>query len=119
MSFPTSQYGGRKFLTDLQRAGGGAGAPAPASSPTGIDPADLSPEQLRRAQALSGAVGEEAQGVFGPSRRPNEPLTAGAALGPGPGLDPTLSMDSDPNIFLQAMYAILPHPAIARLFDTE
>jgi hypothetical protein len=53
--------------------------------------------------------------VFGPTRRPNEPVTAGAALGAGPGPqygDPdSLPIDR----ITQALYAIHPSPVLARM----
>lgn len=53
-------------------------------------------------------------GVFGPTSRPGEPISAGAPVGPGPG--PTQpAFEEDPDIFLRAVYSRFPHPDIARL----
>jgi hypothetical protein len=54
--------------------------------------------------------------AFDPTDRPGEPVTAGAALGPGPSVP--LVDPSDPNLMLQAMYSILPNAEIARLLQS-
>jgi hypothetical protein len=68
---PGQTYGKAKAQEDAQRvvplpqvAGGGAGTPPVAPAPPG-------PPVTR-------------PNIFGPTERPDEPLTAGAALGPGP-----------------------------------
>jgi hypothetical protein len=65
---PTGQrYGARKAQEDAQRA-----VPLPDNrAPTGSPPQSPPPSPP--------------QDIFGPSQRPGEPLTAGAAEGPGPG----------------------------------
>jgi hypothetical protein len=65
---PTGQrYGAKKALEDAQRA-----VPLPDNrAPTGSPPQSPPPSPP--------------QDIFGPSQRPGEPLTAGAAEGPGPG----------------------------------
>jgi hypothetical protein len=55
--------------------------------------------------------------VFGPTRRPNEPITEGAPFGPG---DPgPLAQDEQMTTdrMLQVIYAIRPHPTILRLMS--
>lgn len=69
------------------------------------------------ADTAAGPGGLEAtlrEGVFGPSRRPNEPATAGAPMGPGAGADQPV-LDEDPDMMLRALYANFPHPDIEAL----
>lgn len=84
-------YGARQALETQQQA-----APLPNSAPTG-------------GRAGPGAapvpVGPS---VFGPSTRPNEPVTAGLRSGPA-------IMGDDPDAVLRALYQLFPHPDIARL----
>ncbi len=70
----------------------------------------------RIADAINAPVGEN-PGAFVPTLRPNEPITAGAAVGPGPG--PGATNAGDPDLLLQAMAAVLPHPAIMRLLMSD
>lgn len=63
---PNPDYGEQKTFRDIQRA-----APMAAGRELDISPVDL-----------SGVVPFNA-----PTQRPGEPVTAGAPLGPGPGLD--------------------------------
>lgn len=51
--------------------------------------------------------------MFGPTRRPGEPITAGAAAGAGPG--PANLLAEDPHVVLRALAAAYPHPDIIRL----
>jgi len=66
---------------------------------------------MQAASAPPGLMG----GAFGPTGRPNEPITAGAALGPGPGAPP--EMEPDPDMLLRAMYRKYPHPDLERLLQ--
>ena len=74
MDLPNAKYGENSQVQSLQQ-----GAPLSASpsggSPQGLDMGGLPPNP-----AAGQVVGSAA-----PSNRPNEPVTAGAALGPGPG----------------------------------
>lgn len=50
-------------------------------------------------------------GVFGPSERPQEPLTAGVDFGPGRGAPVLPPMDPDSNYYLRAVAAEVPELA--------
>ena len=52
--------------------------------------------------------------VFGPSDYPGEPITAGVNVGAGPGA-PQVGQPDDPDLILQILWSIYPHPEIARL----
>lgn len=60
-------------------------------------------------------------GVFGPTERPTEPITAGVDMGPGPGAPPTpaaLLPPEDPNMLLRAIVATVgPHPDLLRMLN--
>lgn len=92
-------YGQRKMLEDAQRA-----APLPAGSGGPPSPA-----------ALPAGPGAAATDIFGPTKRPGEPVTAGAPLGPGDN-GPLAMEGMDADRILQVMARILPNsPAIMRL----
>lgn len=102
---PGQTYGQRKAQEDAQRAapmaGTGAASPGP---PTGATPV---PAPVPRPN------------IFGPTERPSEPLTAGAALGPGPSQPGMLPDDG-----LDAMRAIVINGwdstgAVARMLERE
>ena len=58
----------------------------------------------------SGPVGAGApQGAFGPTERPNEPITAGTFQPPGE--------DADTELMLRAIYAQFPSPYLGRLLN--
>lgn len=92
-------YGERKqveAVASVAPIGGGAGAPGGAA----LDP------------AIQGVLSE---GVFGATRRPDEPLTAGVDVGPGPGRQAPVLPD-DPNMLLRALVAAgYDHPDLIRL----
>lgn len=48
--------------------------------------------------------------MFGPTGRPDEPMTAGLEDGMS-----GMMNEQDPDLVLRAMYQMFPHPAIARL----
>lgn len=82
----TDRYGERKQLRQQQNA-----APMEREPPPGLT-----------------------QGVFGPSQRSTEPITAGAPLGPGPG--PTGPQPpQDPDMLIRAMYRLTRHPDLERI----
>lgn len=58
-------------------------------------------------------------GVFAPTQRPNEPMTAGIDYGPGPGAPLIPPMDPDRNYHLRAAIAEVPELAdyLLRLLD--
>ncbi len=65
----------------------------------------------------NGAVPVERPDVFGATTRPGEPLTAGAAAGPGPnGIG---MLPDDPIEFLRAIYLQFPSPGLRRLIETS
>jgi hypothetical protein len=67
---PAAHHGDRQASVDLQ-------ASAPMAVAAGGAPVEMAPA------AEPMPAGMPAPDPFGPSRRPDEPLTAGAALGPG------------------------------------
>lgn len=107
---PSTGYGTGTQMEMLQNAGGGIAAPPPGAPPPQIPGA--APPRDRVLDAANAPVGG-LEGAFGPSQRPNEPITAGVPFGPG--LSPRPDPAQDTDILLAAMYSLLPHPAIARL----
>lgn len=92
-------YGSRKELEDAQRA-----QPLPAEGgPAGGAPG-----------GGGGRGGVPEGGIFGPSGRPDEPMTSGVPHGPGNN-GPANLIDSDPDMLLRALHARYPHPDLARL----
>lgn len=93
---PGGDYGDRKALVSQQQAaplasaGGGPQAAAPGGGA-------LSP-----------------QGVFGPTNRPGEPVTAGVDAGPGPGATPPV-LDDDPYLLARALLQVAPSPQLEQL----
>lgn len=53
-------------------------------------------------------------GVFGPTNRPGEPLTAGVDYGPGPGGRAPILPD-DPDLLIKALAQLNPHPDLVEL----
>lgn len=51
-------------------------------------------------------------GIFGPTDRPNEPITAGANIGNN-------AMVDSPEHVLRILYSAYPHPTIARMFNLD
>lgn len=94
---PGQPYGEGQALLEQQRA-----APLPASG---------SPSS-----PVAGAAGppRAVPNPFGPTERPNEPITAGMRLGPGRTPQATF-LEPDPDTMLKAMYRVYPHPRIAQL----
>src|SRR5262249_32095544 len=87
-ALPDARYGGAKAVLDQQRA-----APLPQTAPPPTTP------PARRAMFPDRSA--ELVPASEPTRRPDEPVTAGASLGPGPGpealmpeLSPTASYGS-------------------------
>ena len=65
----------------------------------------------------NGAVPVQRPDVFGATTRPGEPLTAGAAAGPGPnGIG---MLPDDPIEFLRAIYLQYPSQGLRRLIETS
>jgi hypothetical protein len=100
--FPSTGHGTASQLEQLQDAGGGVAAPPPGPPP--VNP------RIRDAQtAPLGPL----PSAFGPTQRPGEPITSGVPFGPG--LSPPPQPEEDAKMMLEALYRILPHPAIQRL----
>lgn len=96
---PGGDYGDRKEMVQAQQ-----GAPLPAEGgPAGAGGG---------AGGRGGGVPPD--GIFGPSGRPGEPMTAGVPFGPGDN-GPANLVDSDPDMLLRALYAESRHPDLARL----
>lgn len=91
-------YGQRKMLREQQQA-----APLPAAG----GPAGAAVPESRAAPPA-------ASNIFGATRRPGEPITAGAPVGAG-AMGPLSAEGMDADRILQVMFQILPSPAIARL----
>lgn len=96
-------YGERKQLENAQKSiplpVAGQNVPAP---PPGPDP---------------GVAAVLSEGVFGGTRRPEEPITAGVDVGPGPGRE-TPVLPNDPNMVLRALIAAgYDHPDLVRLLN--
>ena len=62
-------------------------------------------------------AGAPSPNVFGPSQRPDEPITAGANLGPGQSPGTVSVLPEDPDQLIRAIYAMYPHPEILRLLN--
>lgn len=56
-----------------------------------------------------------ADGIFGPTTRPNEPLTAGVDMGPGAPANPGPVLEDNPDLFLQALAQKYKHPDLIAL----
>lgn len=72
LSFQSTEYG-----SGVENAANKAGAPlakTPDVRPTSLSEQGMAPSQVERVTPL-----------FAPSQRPDEPITAGIAMGPGPG----------------------------------
>lgn len=108
MQFTGQQYGQQAKQIAAQRAlpatpppapgppgnvaAGGGGTPAP-----GPDP---------------GSLGD----LFGPTARPDEPLTAGMPFGPGPGAEAVRSAPGDPDLdLLRRVFQAHPDTALGRI----
>lgn len=90
MALPDAQYGEGKAFAEAQ-----AGAPmAQAPSPSGASP-------------VGGGSAAPRPGFSDPSQRPDEPTTAGAAAGPGPGPE-ALGFDAKMSEGTQALTKYLP-----------
>lgn len=109
---PSAEYGQGEQLRRAQQAVPMAGAPAaPAAAPGPGGPLDL-----------TGITPVSATPTLGePSRRPEEPLTAGMSFGPGrtpqPGQRPRDFASEDNIDRLRAIYLRFPTPELAELLD--
>jgi hypothetical protein len=103
MEYEGLDYGDNKALNDQAAA-------APLTS-QGTPGAGASPSSRRVLPARGPA------GIFGPTDRPNEPLTAGVDFGPGPGRAPSPVIPDDPNLLLRALVQTYPHPDLVRLLN--
>lgn len=103
----TPEYGGVKALADAQRVV--PVAPSPTSAPP----------QIQR--PIPGEMGSFTR----PTERPNEPITAGAPFGPGPGLEvmprpvmPEPGSNLDMAERLRAIIAVHPNPNLIALLSS-
>lgn len=76
-SLPDAKYGENKTYQDLQRQAPLAGSPTP--------PSATSEGAAPSMWADGGAARQAVIPFSAPTQRPNEPVTSGAAAGPGPG----------------------------------
>lgn len=90
-------YGDGQELMDLQQSAPMAAAPSiQATAP-------------RRVSAnANGAPGAAASPLFSPTQRPDEPITAGAPIGPGAGPDPQPSMNDMTSDDIRKMATMIP-----------
>ena len=59
-----------------------------------------------------------AEGVFGPTDRPGEPMTAGIDWGPGAGAPPPAMLPDDPDLILRALVSQVGyHPDLLRILN--
>lgn len=101
---PSQAYGERAALERAQQAVPMSRPQAPAGNPT---PVIQTPARTPR---LTVGLGDETQ-------RPDEPLTSGARLGPGPGPE-ALGFGVDPVVDeLRAMYARFPSEELRELLE--
>ena len=59
-------------------------------------------------------------GIFEPTQRPNEPITAGVDVGPGPGSEALMTPVDSPDqlaTFARAMYMANPSPQLRRIVE--
>lgn len=59
-------------------------------------------------------------GIFEPTQRPNEPITAGVDVGPGPGSEVLMTPVDSPDqlaTFARAMYMANPSPQLRRIVE--
>lgn len=94
MEMPASQYGERKQLQELQTSAKMAGNTTPQRKVTGL---------------------------FEPTQRPQEPVTAGAPVGPGANyvsqpFDQMITSE-DPNVVIRAAYMAFPNESLRRVVD--
>lgn len=99
-------HGERKRLEDAQRA-----VPLP-KAPAGVDPRQAAVEAAR-------GFNPEVTPLGAPTQDPNEPLTAGMAIGRGPGpevLD-VVPVGDDVGVVVRAMYRDFPNEDLLRLIN--
>ena len=95
-------YGQRAELMDIA-----SGAPMPQAQPSLVGPAQMSPQI-------------PSVGIFEPTQRPDEPLTAGLAVGDGPGpevLNTPVNAPDQIAVLARAMFAANPTPQLRRLVE--
>jgi len=104
-------------------------APKPAMAKIPGQPYGAQAEQVRSQQAMPVQSAplpnpDSIPGLMDPTQRPNEPVTAGIAAGPGPGPEalstPPGMQAPQPGVDeLRALYQAFPFPGIKRLLDYQ
>lgn len=116
---PGVAYGNR---TDLNAAGPSAGygqrvAQERAMQALPVAPPPAPPRPNAPASTRPGTPGPIDAPIDAPTARPDEPLTAGAPVGPGPGME-AIGMDLNPVATrLRAIYQILPNEDLRELLE--
>lgn len=100
MTYTGEKYGENQAVNEQQSA-----APMSQAAPGGGGPPSPRP------------VAQGPAGIFGPSERPGEPLTAGIPWGPGGEGAHGPVLDDNPDLFLQALAAKYPHPDLIDLIN--
>lgn len=100
MEFSGLPYGDNKAMNELASA------------------APTQPQQGGGSQGGGGRAPMGPEGVFGPTSRPGEPMTAGVDFGPGAGRADADLPEEDPNMLLRAIITkVGPHPDLLRLLS--
>ena len=106
MKLPSTGYGEGVETAAIQ--GGAPLAKTPSVNPTSLSEQGMAPSQLERVTPL-----------YAPSQRPDEPITSGIAMGPGPGPE-VLGVMQRPEALSQVLAQMLPYDTngeIAALYE--
>jgi hypothetical protein len=116
-------YGDNKELNEIQSQGDLAAGPSVANTPTlrempmtGGPQSSVAPTEAAAQAAPAPMPRESVTSIFAPTSRPNEPITAGLAVGDGPGPEaltgtPEFVASQEDNQRLAVMYGILQRAA--------
>lgn len=110
MRFTGQQYGAQARQVAAQQAVPAAAPPPPATGPSTSGPGAAASTPAPPPGPDPGSLGD----LFGPTVRPDEPLTAGMPFGPGPGANYSTPYDPDLDN-LRKIYQAHPSPALLRL----
>lgn len=115
MQFVGQQYGARARQVAEQQAVPATAPPPPATAPP-AGPAPSGPGAPPVANPAPGPDPGTLGDLFGPTARPDEPLTAGMPFGPGPG--PRVQTPYDPDLDqLRKIYQAYPSNALLAVID--